>query len=82
MMNDDLHRLVRMHLHDDLDWTFGGELHPCRPDGRSDELLDQLCQRLGFESLGNGVWRVALSSPHYVELWTRVVQERLDEQGG
>lgn len=53
---------------------------PCWPDGRADERTDRLCRRRGFESQGNGVWWVALSSPHDEDLWGFVEQERFDEQ--
>jgi hypothetical protein len=82
-MIDDLHRLARMHLHDDLRWSFGDgdaiELRPYSPTGERDDELDRLCGRLGFEYIGNGKWRVDPSSPHYEDLWVFVEQERIDE---
>jgi hypothetical protein len=79
---DDLHHLVRLHLHDDMRWSFGVddaiELRPYFPDRGPDERLDRLARKLGFEASGNGVWRVAASSPHYEDLWVFVEQERLE----
>ena len=82
-MIDDLHHLVRMHLHDDLRWRFAAGdaivLRPYRTDSGASEQLDALCRRLGFEDVGEGVWRVAQSSPHYDDLWVYVEQNRIDE---
>ena len=81
-MVDDLHHLVRMHRHDDLRWSFDSDdaivLRPYDSEHGAGERIDELCQKLGFEALGLGRWRVVPSSPHYEDLWVYVEQDRLD----
>jgi hypothetical protein len=83
-MIDDVHHLIRMHRHDDLRWRLRSdesiELVPYFDDRRPDERLDELCRGLGFEPIGNGAWCVRASSPHYLDLWIFVEQDRLDSE--